>query len=351
MDRLESFKIDHTKMEPGIYVARKDVTPKGDVITTIDVRMKKPNLFFVSPEAMHTIEHLGAMFLRNDSELCDKVVYFGPMGCCTGFYLILQGDWGSHQLVHAMQRLMLYIRDYNGTVAGATAKECGNYLFHNLALAKTEAGKFLECLNNIKVENLNYPKEQISKTSPFMITAQQLKQIMPYALSKNVDMYLPHLNELMPKFGITGKLRVCHFLAQIAHESGELRYSQEIASGKAYDTGKLAVALGNTPEADGDGQKYKGRGLIQLTGTTNYRNFNEYLKKNFVGADDVLKNPEKVATPYYAVLTACWFFATHGCLALADKDDIRAVTKRINGGLNGFTQRQKYLANAKKVIV
>ena len=183
-----------------------------------------------------------------------------------------------------------------------------------------------------------------------MITEQQLKQIMPNALSKNVDKYLPLLNEFMPLFGIEGKLRVCHFLAQIAHESGELRYSQEIASGKAYDTGRLAIALGNTPEADGDGQKYKGRGLIQLTGTANYRRFNEYLKKNFEGADDVLQNPEVVETPVYAVIAACWFFADSGCLALADKDDIRAVTKRVNGGLNGFDERLKYYNKAKKVI-
>ena len=184
-----------------------------------------------------------------------------------------------------------------------------------------------------------------------MITKQQLKEIMPNALSKNIDMYLPYLNELMPKFGINTKLRVCHFLAQIAHDSGQFRYSQEIASGKAYDTGRLAVALGNTPQADGDGQKYKGRGLIQLTGTANYRRFNEYLQKNFEDKTDVLKSPEVVATPYYAVLTACWFFMVSGCLALADKDDIKAVTKRVNGGLNGFTQRQQYLIKAKKVIV
>lgn len=184
-----------------------------------------------------------------------------------------------------------------------------------------------------------------------MITKQQLKDIMPNALSKNIDMYLPYLNELMPKFGIDTKLRVCHFLAQIAHESGQLRYSQEIASGKAYDTGRLAVALGNTPEADDDGQKYKGRGLIQLTGTNNYRSFNEYLKKNFEGTDDVLASPEIVATPRYAVLSACWFFMKSGCIALADKDDLKAVTKRVNGGLNGFEQRKQYLVNAKKVIV
>ena len=173
-----------------------------------------------------------------------------------------------------------------------------------------------------------------------ILTKQQLKQVMPNALSKNVDKYLPHLNALMPRFDINTKLRVCHFLAQIALESGELRYSQEIASGKA-----------NTPQADGDGQKYKGRGLIQLTGTANYRKFNKYLHENIDKAPDVLKNPEVLSTnDYYAVLVACWFFKTSGCLALADKDDIKAVTKRVNGGLNGFDQRKQYYENAKKVI-
>lgn len=184
-----------------------------------------------------------------------------------------------------------------------------------------------------------------------ILTKQQLQKVMPNALSKNVDKYLPHLNALMPRFGIDGKLRVCHFLAQIAQESGELRYSQEIASGKAYDTGKLAVALGNTPEADGDGQKYKGRGLIQLTGTANYRKFNEYLQKNIAKAPNIMKEPEVLATnDYYAVLVACWFFQTSGCLALADRDDVKAVTKRVNGGLNGFDQRKQFYERAKSVI-
>lgn len=180
---------------------------------------------------------------------------------------------------------------------------------------------------------------------------QQLRHIMPYALSKNIDVYLPYLNDFMPKFDIDGRLRICHFLAQIAHESGELRYSQEIASGKAYDTGQKAIALGNTPDADGDGQKYKGRGLIQLTGTTNYQRFNNYIKDHFGGEVDVFKEPTIVATPKYAVMSACWFFKVSGCLALADKDDIRAVTKRVNGGLNGLNARQKYLKKAKEVIV
>ncbi len=184
-----------------------------------------------------------------------------------------------------------------------------------------------------------------------MITSEQLKHIMPNALSSNVNKYLPYLNELMPVFGINTPLREQHFLAQVAHESGQLRYNTEIASGKAYDTGKLAVRLGNTPEADGDGQKYKGRGLIQLTGTNNYRAFNKYVHEELKETDvDFLANPEKVAEPRFAVMSACWFFKTSGCLALADKDNVLSVTKRINGGTNGLEQRKQFLRKAKEVI-
>ena len=126
MKKIDSFTIDHTRMLEGIYVSRKDTTPSGDVLTTIDIRMKWPNHTYIQPKAMHTIEHLAATFLRNDEELGAKVVYFGPMGCATGFYLILQGDWESHQLVHPLQRLMASIRDYKGEVPGTTMKECAN---------------------------------------------------------------------------------------------------------------------------------------------------------------------------------------------------------------------------------
>ena len=140
------------------------------------------------------------------------------------------------------------------------------------------------------------------------MTGEQLKRIMPNALSSNIDKYLPYLNELMPRFGINTQLRCQHFIAQVALESGELRYNTEIASGKAYDTGRLAVALGNTPAADGDGQKYRGRGLIQLTVTNNYREFNKYLRNDLMENVDVLAHPEIVAEPRYSVMTACWFF-------------------------------------------
>lgn len=183
------------------------------------------------------------------------------------------------------------------------------------------------------------------------MNGEQLKRIMPNALSSNIAKYLPYLEEFMDEFGINTQLRRAHFIAQIAHESGELRYNTEIASGKAYDTGRLAVALGNTPEADGDGQKYKGRGLIQLTGTANYKKFNDYVRNTRGENVDFLSNPEKVAEPRFAAMVSCWFFKTSGCLALADKDDVRAVTKRVNGGLNGLESRKKFLERARKEVL
>lgn len=184
-----------------------------------------------------------------------------------------------------------------------------------------------------------------------ILQSRQIKAIMPYATTARIERYLPFLNDLMPQFNINNRLRVCHFLAQIAHESGELRYCEEIASGAAYDTGRLAAALGNTPEKDGDGQRYKGRGLIQLTGTANYRRFNDYLKRHFSNPEDVIAHPEKVAEPRYAVLVSCWYFMQASCNSAADRDDIKAVTRKVNGGLNGLKQRTIYLDRAKKVIL
>ena len=138
---------------------------------------------------------------------------------------------------------------------------------------------------------------------------------------------------------------MAHYLAQIAHESAELRYSEEIASGKAYDTGKLAIKLGNTPEADGDGQKYKGRGLIQVTGRANYEAYKQYC------GFDVVKQPELLAKPVGAIRSSMWFWKTKGLNELADRDEFTAITKRINGGTNGIEDRRKYLARAKKVLI
>ena len=187
------------------------------------------------------------------------------------------------------------------------------------------------------------------------ITSSHLRQIMPNAV-KNVgrnphfkgytfeQIYL-YIIRYAGEFEINTPLRWCHYLAQIAHESAELRYSEEIASGKAYDTGKLAVKLGNTPEADGDGQKYKGRGLIQVTGRNNYEMYKQY------SGYDVVKQPELLAKPVGAIRSSMWFWKSKGLNELADRDEFTAITKRINGGTNGIEDRRKYLARAKKVLI
>ena len=187
------------------------------------------------------------------------------------------------------------------------------------------------------------------------ITAAKLKQIMPNS-PKNVErnphfsgytfeQILLYILRYAQEFDINTPLRWCHYLAQIAHESAELRYSEEIASGKAYDTGKLAIKLGNTPEADGDGQKYKGRGLIQVTGRANYEAYKQYC------GFDVVERPELLAKPVGAIRSSMWFWKTKGLNELADRDEFTAITKRINGGTNGIEDRRKYLARAKKVLI
>ena len=175
------------------------------------------------------------------------------------------------------------------------------------------------------------------------VTRDQLLKIMPTAKSR-VDKFLVFINRYAPEFGITTSLRMAHYLAQIAHESCELKYTKELASGAKYDTGKLAVTLGNTPVADGDGQRYKGRGLIQLTGKDNYKAYKEYC------GFDVVAKPELLEQPLGAVRSSMWYWQTHGLNSLADKDDVKAVTKRINGGYNGIANRTKYLARAKKTL-
>jgi putative chitinase len=184
------------------------------------------------------------------------------------------------------------------------------------------------------------------------ITAANLKQIMRNAaknVSKNpnfkgytFEQIFIYMLKYAEEFDINTALRWSHFLAQIAHESAELRYSEEIASGKAYDTGKLAVRLGNTPQADGDGQKYKGRGLIQITGRANYEAYKKYC------GFDVVTKPQLLAQPVGAIRSAMWFWKTNGCNQLADNGDVEALTRRINGGLNGLAQRKFYLGCFKK---
>ena len=159
MEKIASFTIDHIKLQPGVYVSRKDHI--GDeVITTFDLRMTSPNEEPVMNTAeMHTIEHLAATFLRNHKEYGTKTVYFGPMGCRTGFYLLLAGDYESLDNVDLMVEMFTFIRDFKGEVPGASAKDCGNYLDMNLGMANYLAKKYLdEVLIDIKPERLVYPE-------------------------------------------------------------------------------------------------------------------------------------------------------------------------------------------------
>ena len=159
MEKIASFTINHLKLLRGIYVSRKDTLPNGDVVTTFDIRMKEPNREpAVSQSALHTIEHLAATFLRNHPVWKNRIIYWGPMGCCTGNYLILQGDLQSSDIVELMKETFSFISEFEGAIPGANAKDCGNYTLNNLPMAKWEARKFLvEVLNNIRPENLTYP--------------------------------------------------------------------------------------------------------------------------------------------------------------------------------------------------
>lgn len=159
MEKIASFTIDHIKLQPGVYVSRKDTVGK-EIITTFDLRMTSPNEEPVMNTAeMHAIEHLGATFLRNHKEFKDKTIYFGPMGCRTGFYLVLAGDYSSSDIVALMKELFEFVRDYEGEVPGATAKDCGNYLDINLPMAKYLAKHYLDTtLYIIDEAHLNYPQ-------------------------------------------------------------------------------------------------------------------------------------------------------------------------------------------------
>lgn len=157
MEKIASFTIDHTKLLPGIYVSRKDHIG-SETITTFDLRMTRPNYEPVMNTAeVHTIEHLGATFLRNHKEFSSKTIYFGPMGCRTGFYLLLAGDYTSKDIVDLMIETFEFIRDFHGDVPGACAKDCGNYLDMNLPMANYLAERYLKILYNITEEHLNYP--------------------------------------------------------------------------------------------------------------------------------------------------------------------------------------------------
>ena len=158
MEKIASFTIDHIKLQPGVYVSRKD-TVGAKVITTFDLRMTSPNEEPVMNTAeMHTIEHLAATFLRNHPQFKDKTIYFGPMGCRTGFYLLLAGDYESKDIVDLMVEMFEFIRDFKGEVPGASPKDCGNYLNMNLDIAKYLPNRYLEnVLYHIDEAHLVYP--------------------------------------------------------------------------------------------------------------------------------------------------------------------------------------------------
>ena len=159
MEKIASFTIDHNRLLRGIYVSRKD-NVGGDVVTTFDIRMKEPNREpTLHQGALHTIEHLAATYLRNDAEWKDRIIYWGPMGCLTGNYLLMRGDLQSRDIVELMQRTFRFVADFEGEIPGAAAKDCGNYLLHDLPMARLEARRYLEeVLVNIREENLIYPQ-------------------------------------------------------------------------------------------------------------------------------------------------------------------------------------------------
>lgn len=159
MEKITSFTINHLLLQPGVYVSRKDPVG-GTIVTTFDLRMTSPNEEPVMNTAeVHAIEHLGATFLRNHKEWSPNVLYFGPMGCRTGFYLLLSGDYESKDIVPLMIEMWEFIRDYEGEIPGASPRDCGNYLDMNLPMAKYLAKKYLdEVLYHITADRLVYPE-------------------------------------------------------------------------------------------------------------------------------------------------------------------------------------------------
>ena len=159
MEKIASFTIDHLKLQPGIYVSRKDAVG-GSVVTTFDLRMTSPNEEPVMNTAeLHAIEHLAATFLRNHPAFGDKIVYFGPMGCRTGNYLLLNGDYESKDIVPLITETFEFIRDFEGEIPGASPRDCGNYLDMNLPMAKYLASRYLDnVLYHITPDRLVYPE-------------------------------------------------------------------------------------------------------------------------------------------------------------------------------------------------
>ena len=158
MEKIASFTIDHIKLQPGIYVSRKDKIG-AETVTTFDLRVTSPNDEPVMNTAeIHAMEHLGATYLRNDPEWQDKVISFGPMGCRTGFYLLLAGDLTSEEILPLMRNCFRFMAEYDGEIPGASAKDCGNYLDLNLPMANYWAKRYLALLENIPADRLVYPE-------------------------------------------------------------------------------------------------------------------------------------------------------------------------------------------------
>ena len=158
MEKITSFTIDHIKLQPGLYVSRKDRVG-SETVTTFDLRLTSPNEEPVMNTAeVHAIEHLAATYLRNKPDWKDRVLYFGPMGCRTGFYLLLAGDYTSREALPLVKDCFCFIRDFPGEIPGASAKDCGNYLDMNLPMAKYWGGKYAEVLENINESQLVYPE-------------------------------------------------------------------------------------------------------------------------------------------------------------------------------------------------
>lgn len=157
MKKIASFTIDHLTLLPGVYVSRKDTTPSGDVITTFDIRMTAPNRQpALSIPALHAMEHLAATFLRNHPEWGSRIVYWGPMGCCTGNYLLLNGDFESRDIIPLIKETFRFIADFDGVVPGASPKDCGNYLLMNLPEARMAARDYLAILEDPEKLKIEY---------------------------------------------------------------------------------------------------------------------------------------------------------------------------------------------------
>ena len=184
--------------------------------------------------------------------------------------------------------------------------------------------------------------------APLPLTSAQLQQLFPNARTQ-AGVFISALNTAMSHRNINTPKRIAAFLAQVGHESGQLQYVRELGSDQylsKYDTGSLAARLGNTPQADGDGQKYRGRGLIQITGRDNYR----ACSLGLFGDDRLLFIPELLEKPQWAAESAAWFWEQKGLNELADRDQFNSITRRINGGLNGLEDRLQLWARARALL-